>query len=470
MVSGVPRAARARFTGSANSWLWAYFVFCCVTVRLPLCQDLPFPMAQPNPPLAHPMPILQGQPLPLIVDHRRHLEIITSSDGIAQRFRDKVPSKLEAISHWIKSVRASMKRTKAGVHWLDQVVVVQGQPAQTISHTVPMTVVFDFPVKTEVLVNVRLQNGNTVRIAPPADVLDLISSQVYNFVLPLISREDRKLYDGVPEDDGWALLARIKSTEAELGSYLEMLENKRDNLSCTSLRDYPSFRAAVLQLKLDWQSAIDGSLIDVDEDWPMSKVKQLIADRLSPLFGESIGEWVSDVSNRTRTIEQTFEKADAIYKNKMRMLKNKRKFASAQLVHVADAKEEDSDAEALQMYPATTHDRDPRRRAPVRQRQSRREDQPPSWLAPMMTAMAATIAQAITSAQHAPAYSPGGARAPRNRAAGGRGGRLGRGKGFHGRGRGGSYQYVADQSEFGHADDVEEAGQFLADFDHEQQQ
>ena len=98
--------------------------------------------------------------------------------------------------------------------------------------------------------NVRLQNGNVVRIAPPADVLDLISSQVYNFVLPLISREDRKLYDGVPEDDGWALLARIKSTEAEPGSYLEMLENKRDNLSCTSLRDYPTFRSAVLQLKL----------------------------------------------------------------------------------------------------------------------------------------------------------------------------------------------------------------------------
>ena len=101
-------------------------------------------MARANSLLAHSMPNLQGQPVPLVVDNRRQLEIITSSDGIAQRFKDQVPSKIEAIGHWIKAVRASMKRTKAGVHWLDQVVVVQGQPAQVISHTVPMTVVLTF--------------------------------------------------------------------------------------------------------------------------------------------------------------------------------------------------------------------------------------------------------------------------------------------------------------------------------------
>ena len=146
----------------------------------------------------------------------------------------------------------------------------------------------------------------------------------------------------------------------------------------------------------------------------------------------------------------------------MRMLKNKRKFASTQLVNFADVRR--------RMYAATNQDRDTRRRTPNRQRQSRREDQPPSWLAPMMTAMAATIAQAITSTQQAPAYSQSGARTPRNRTAGGRGGRQGRGKGFHGRNRGGSYQYVAAQSDYDHADDMDEADQFLADFAQERQQ
>ena len=93
-------------------------------------------------------------------------------------------------------------------------------------------------------------------------------------------------------------------------------------------------------------------------------------------------------------------------------------------------KEDDDDFEDLQMYAKTNQDRDIRRRTPNRQRQSRREDQPPSWLAPMMTAMAATIAQAITSTQQAPAYSQSGARTPRNRTAGGRGGRQGRVKAF----------------------------------------
>ena len=78
----------------------------------------------------------------------------------------------------------------------------------------------------------------------------------------------------------WALLARIKSTEAELGSYLDLLETKRGDLACASLNEYPSFKAAVAHLRMDWQSAIDNSLIDADEDWPLSKVKQFVADRL----------------------------------------------------------------------------------------------------------------------------------------------------------------------------------------------
>ena len=114
------------------------------------------------------------------------------------------------------------------------------------------------------------------------------------------------MYEGVPEDDGWALLARIKSTEAELGSYLDLLESKRDDLACGSLNEYPSFKAAVTQLRMDWQSAIDNSLIDADEDWPLSKVKQFVADRLSPLLGDSIVEWIENTAHRTKSLDDFF--------------------------------------------------------------------------------------------------------------------------------------------------------------------
>ena len=432
-------------------------------------------MAQANPPLAHPMPILQGQPVPLVVDNRRHLEIITSTDGIAQRFKDKVPSKIEAIGHWIKAIRASMKRTKAGVHWLDQVVIIQGQPAQVISHTVPMTVVFDFPSRADVRQNVKLLNGNHVQMIPPADVMDLISSQVYNFILPLIDREDRKLHEGVPEDDAWALIARIKSAEAELGTYLELLEARRDDLTCTSLRDYPTFRASVLQLKMDWQSAIDGSLVDADEDWPNSKVKQFISDELASLLGDSLGDWTADVNNRTKTIAQTFERADAIYKTKMRRLKgNKRKLTTAQLASITamppvydPASEEvagDLSAEEMQMYSAVKSSRSGTSTSASRSRYNRRDDQPPSWLAPMMATMATTIAQAIVSAQSSSSQSHNDMRRPsysrgRGRGRGGRGRGRGRGRSHHTH-----HQYLAEDNY------DQDSEQFLADFEYEPDQ
>ena len=432
-------------------------------------------MAQADPPLAHPMPILQGQPVPLVVDNRRHLEIITSTDGIAQRFKDKVPSKIEAIGHWIKAIRASMKRTKAGVHWLDQVVIVQGQPAQVISHTVPMTVVFDFPSRADVRQNVKLLNGNHVQMIPPADVMDLISSQVYNFILPLIDREDRKLHEGVPEDDAWALIARIKSAEAELGTYLELLEARRDDLTCTSLRDYPTFRASVLQLKMDWQSAIDSSLVDADEDWPNSKVKQFISDELASLLGDSLGDWTADVNNRTKTIGQTFERADAIYKTKMRRLKgNKRKLTTAQLASITamppvydPASEEvagDLSADEMQMYSAVKSSRSGTSTSASRSRYNRRDDQPPSWLAPMMATMATTIAQAIVSTQSSSSQSHNDMRRPsysrgRGRGRGGRGRGRGRGRSHHTH-----HQYLAEDNY------DQDSEQFLADFEYEPDQ
>ena len=202
----------------------------------------------------------------------------------------------------------------------------------------------------------------------------------------MIERQNRKLYEGVVEDDGWTLTARIKSTEAELGNYLDLLENKRDDLKCSSFNDYPGFKSAVLQLKLDWQIAIDSSLIDADEDWPLSKVKRFVADHLVPLLGDGIAEWVEKPANRLKSLEQTFEEADAIYKAKVRRLKNKRKHASAQLAAIAadpdpaEGVEDMTDAlsaEELQLYTrvaAQGVSPRPARRA----RQASFEDRPPS--------------------------------------------------------------------------------------------
>ena len=93
-------------------------------------------MAQPPPgppPLAVPMPVLQGQPMPSIIDTRRHLQVITGPDGIAQRFKDKVPHNIEGITHWLRGVRASLKRTRSGVHWLDR-VQIDGPLANCFRH------------------------------------------------------------------------------------------------------------------------------------------------------------------------------------------------------------------------------------------------------------------------------------------------------------------------------------------------
>ena len=55
-------------------------------------------------PIAIPLPVLQGQPVPDVIDTRCHLQLITGADGIALRFKDRVPGKLEAIAHWIRSL------------------------------------------------------------------------------------------------------------------------------------------------------------------------------------------------------------------------------------------------------------------------------------------------------------------------------------------------------------------------------
>ena len=322
-----------------------------------------------------------------------------------------------------------------------------------------MTVVFDYPDRATVRHTVQLTNGQIIEMTPPNDVLDEISSHVYNLIVPLIKRENRKLYEGVPEDDGWALLARIKSTEAELGSYLDLLESKRDDLACGSLNEYPSFKAAVTQLRMDWQSAIDNSLIDADEDWPLSKVKQFVADRLSPLLGDSIGEWVENTAHRTKSLDDFFVVTDAVYKAKVRRLRRRRQNASVQLAALASPQDDDGLAAADQQLYARAEQGSssrPAKRVKFANVEDHR-DRPPSWLQPMMTAMAATFAQALAQQQQSWNHAPRtrGDRGDRGRGRGNRRGRGGRGGGYSG--RGGGYDRSRHSQQYLQDSDMEDA-------------
>ena len=341
---------------------------------------------------------------------------MSTSDGIAGRFRGKVPSTIDAIGHWVQSLRASVKKSRAGIHWLDRVVVTPGQPGQIISHTIPLTVVFDFSSPAAVLCEVKLVNGDVVPLSPPHRHLAEVSSLVYNLILPLIDRDNRKFYEGIVRDDGWGLLARIKATEADLGNYLDLLEAKRDKLACGSYTDYITFKAAVLQLKLDWDCAIRAQTIASDEEWPVSKVKQLVVDQLSPLLGDELGVWVATPANANKTVAEMFTQADSIYKVKTRRIKTARSQASAHCAIVPPNFDNSNDVEdelavdQAQFFARTNSQRAPRGSAPQQRqppaKRARTDDAPPSWLAPMMTAMASTFAQVLVQS--------GVGRAPRN--------------------------------------------------------
>ena len=75
------------------------------------------------------LPVLQGQSVPDVIDTRRHLQLITGADGIALRLKDKVPGKLEAIAHWTRSLRSSLKTAKSGVSTLARPATRVGTPS-----------------------------------------------------------------------------------------------------------------------------------------------------------------------------------------------------------------------------------------------------------------------------------------------------------------------------------------------------
>ena len=55
-----------------------------------------------------------------------------------------------------------------------------------------------------------------------------------------------------------------------------MLQTQRAVLkkACPALADYPTFRTACLQLKTDFDHAIQDQLLSPDEDWPEKDAKK----------------------------------------------------------------------------------------------------------------------------------------------------------------------------------------------------
>ena len=121
-------------------------------------------------------------------------------------------------------------------------------------------------------------------------------------------------------------------------------------------------------------------------------------------------------------------------------------FKSAQLAAIAAGPDPVGDvddmadalsAEELQLYTRAAQGSSSRPAQRAQQASSTDSDRPPSWLQPMMTAMAATFAQALSHSQQSWRQAPRGddERGRGRGAAAHRGGRGGRGRGGGRRGR-----------------------------------
>ena len=98
---------------------------------------------------------------------------------------------------------------------------------------------------------------------------------------------------------------------------------------------------------------------------------------------------------------------------------------SGEFWHGIDDMSDALSAEELQLYTRAAQGVSPRPAQRARQASFRDSDRPPSWLQPMMTAMAVTFAQALSQSQQSGRQSPRGRGASAYR--GGKGGRGGRG-------------------------------------------
>ena len=347
-----------------------------------------------------------------------HLDVVTSKYGTNGNFKEHCPGDVQRIPDWLRKLRSSVRSAESGIRWLEMRVLVQGQPAQQIDQVVHFSEVFDWP--TAVLLRIPVlnpQDGQLVMTTPPYDLQRKLSAQVYGLILRLISYDNRKFYQGVPEDDGFAILRHLRVSQADEGGHYDLLDQQRSALSCNGFADYSGFKAAALQLKADFDQAALTGLIRPDEAWPLSQAKNLVADLMQPLLGNGLADWIADTVNLHATLEQTFEKASTLYRVRVRQMKHKRPVSH--MLHDAQEAPElapvlDSDLENYLYKPDSSdsrYRREDSRGYPPRDRmrnQSRPQDNRRQQHrgSSALSALIPLLAAAVAQHQHQPPQRP----------------------------------------------------------------
>ena len=182
-------------------------------------------------------------------------------------------------------------------------------------------------------------NGRIMHVPPPPDIIAELGTQTYTSLVNLIAFKDRMFYEGVTKNDGWNLVAHLRTCQANEGGQYEFLKEKRESITCPTLAHYPKFKTQVLQMKVDYARAIANRSILPDEDWSLRSAKEFVCDTLQPLLGNGLAEWNADPEHTNQTLAKLFEKASSIYKAKARQLKLQRDGASTFLHHDQDAQQ-----------------------------------------------------------------------------------------------------------------------------------
>ena len=95
-------------------------------------------------------------------------------------------------------------------------MLVPGEQAQQINQVVPFVAVFDVPAANALRIPVvNPADGALLMMRPPPDILAELSSQIYGLLLRMIGFKNRRLYQGVPPDDGFALVRHLRTCQAE---------------------------------------------------------------------------------------------------------------------------------------------------------------------------------------------------------------------------------------------------------------
>ena len=314
-----------------------------------LAPPPPVPLGIGAPPFPPPPPFAGGfGGFPQQGHQNHHLQLTGNRDGILGRFKMQCPREKSRIPDWMKKMCNAIRSARSGLRWKGVVNPAPGLGLLPIAvdEIIPFTVVFTCPSAMALRIPIRNPaNGVIMHFAPPADVLNELSAQIYTTVVNLIDYENRTYYQGITRDDGWELIKHLQTCQADEGGQYELLKAQRSALrkACPSLSDYPTFKTACLQLKIDYEQAIRSRLISPDEDWSDKDSKLFVCDVLRPHLGRDLAVWDSDPGNVYCTLKDLFVKASSIYKVEVHQAQESASASS--LLHSAEA-----DAVATDMY------------------------------------------------------------------------------------------------------------------------